>query len=39
MMPSHLLQAQVIAFPCIYLRLGGGGYGQVVVEVERLPAP
>ena len=37
--PSHLLQAQVIAFPCIYLRLGGGGYGQVVVEVERLPAP
>ena len=37
--PSHLLQAQVIAFPFIYLRLAGGDYSRVVVEVQRLPAP
>jgi hypothetical protein len=37
--PPHLLQAQVIAFPCIYLRLAGADYDQVAVEVERLAAP
>lgn len=37
--PSQLMQAQVIAFPCVYLRLRGGGYEQVAVEVQRRPQP
>jgi hypothetical protein len=37
--PPNLLQAQVIAFPCIYLRLSDSGYDRIEVGVERLPAP
>jgi len=37
--PSHLLQAQVIAFPCVYLRLAGADYGAVAIDVERVPVP
>jgi len=37
--PPHLLQAQVIAFPCIYLRLADSGYDRIDVGVERRPAP
>ena len=37
--PPHLLQAQVIAFPCVYLRLAGADYAGVAIDVERLPAP
>jgi hypothetical protein len=37
--PSQMMQAQVIAFPCVYLRLRGGGYDQVAVDVQRRPQP
>ena len=37
--PSRLLQAQVIAFPCVYLRLAGADYAGVAIDVERVPAP
>jgi hypothetical protein len=37
--PSQSLQAQVIAFPCVYLRLRGSGYEQVAVDVQRRPQP
>ena len=37
--PPHLLQAQVIAFPCVYLRLANADYSRITVDVERLAAP
>ena len=37
--PRHLLQAQVIVFPCTYLRLEQAGYRQVTVVVERRAPP
>lgn len=37
--PRHLLQAQVIVFPCTYLRLDQAGYRQVTVVVERRAPP
>jgi hypothetical protein len=37
--PPNLLQAQVIAFPCIYLRLAASDYDRIEVAVERRPAP
>jgi hypothetical protein len=37
--PPHLLQAQVIGFPCVYLRLANADYNRVMVDVERPAAP
>lgn len=33
--PGHLIQAQVISFPCVYLKLDGAGYREIAVQVER----
>jgi hypothetical protein len=33
--PGHMMQAQVISFPCVYLKLAGAAYREVAVEVAR----
>lgn len=33
--PGHLIQAQVISFACVYLKLDGATYREVAVQVER----
>ena len=35
--PGNRMQAQVIAYPCVYLKLEGAPYRKVAVELERRP--